>query len=108
MTNNICADNGIGIFYFRVGCKNNAVNNNIFAFNKTDCAYDNGGGHYGDPANNTDDHNCYFPGKPSVQIHPGLHEILADPMFVNAKEGDYRLKPESPCVEMMSVRGVAK
>ena len=49
----------------------NVVKNNIFAFNKTDCGYDNGGGKYGDPADNTDDFNCYFPGKPHPAIKPG-------------------------------------
>ena len=68
---NVCVNNGIGLFYFRGGCKGNVVKNNIVAFNKTDCGYDNGGGKYGDPADNIDDFNCYFPGKPAEQIKPG-------------------------------------
>jgi Periplasmic copper-binding protein (NosD) len=94
---NVCAFNGVGIFYFRGGCKNNVVENNIFAFNKTDCGFDNGGGKYGDPADNTDDANCYFPGKPAEQIRPGPHEVLADPGFVDPTKGDFRLKADSPC-----------
>ncbi len=96
---NVCAYNGLGILYFRGGCTENVVKNNIFAFNKTDCGYDNGGGRYGDPTRNVDDFNCYFPGKPRERIGPGKHEILADPLFVDPKKGDFRLQAESPCLE---------
>ena len=95
---NVCAYNGLGVMYFRGGCTGNVVTNNIFAFNKTDCGYDNGGGKYGDPARNVDDRNCYFPGKPSERIGPGKNEVLADPLFVDPKNGDFRLKAESPCL----------
>jgi parallel beta-helix repeat protein len=94
---NVCVNNGLGIMYFRGGCTGNIVKNNIFAFNKTDCAYDNGGGKYGDPAKNLDDFNCYFPGKPNERIKPGLNEVLAGPLFVDSKKGDFRLKDGSPC-----------
>jgi nitrous oxidase accessory protein NosD len=46
---NVCTDNGVGLFYFRGGCMGNIVQNNISAFNRTDCGNDNGGGRYGDP-----------------------------------------------------------
>jgi hypothetical protein len=95
---NVCAYNGLGIMYFRGGCTENVVKNNIFAFNKTDCGYDNGGGKYGDPAKNVDDFNCYFPGKPNERIGPGKNEVLADPLFVDPKKGDFRLKADSPCL----------
>jgi len=107
---NTCVANGIGMFYFRGGCTDNLVQNNIFAFNRTDCGYDNGGGRYGDPARNRDDYNCYFPGKPHAQIHAGEHEVLADPRFVDAAAGDFRLRPDSPCVGKgigPAVRGAA-
>jgi parallel beta-helix repeat protein len=95
---NVCTGNGIGIFYFRAGSTDNVVQNNIFAFNGTDCGYDNGGGRLGDPARNIDDYNCYYPGKPEPRVQPGGHEILADPQFIDAKAGDYRLREDSPCV----------
>jgi hypothetical protein len=94
---NVCASNGLGIMYFRGGCTGNVVKNNIFAFNKTDCGYDNGGGKYGDPARNVDDFNCYFPGKPNERIAQGKNEILSDPLFVDARKGDFRLRADSPC-----------
>jgi parallel beta-helix repeat protein len=95
---NVCVGNGIGMFYFRGGCTDNVVQNNIFAFNGTDGGYDNGGGKLGDPARNADDYNCYFPSNPDARIHPGSHEILADPKFIDAKAGDYRLREDSPCM----------
>ena len=47
---NVCAHNHWGIFYFRKGCTNNDVRDNIFAFNDTDHGYDNGGGALGECA----------------------------------------------------------
>ncbi len=95
---NVCVGNGIGIFYFRGGCTDNVVQNNIFAFNGMNCGYDNGGGSLGDPTGNIDDYNCYYPGKPDPRVQPGQHEIVADPQFIDAKVGDYRIREGSPCV----------
>ncbi len=95
---NVCAYNSLGFMYFRAGCSENVVKNNIFAFNRTDCGFDYGGGKLDDPARNVDNDNCYFPGKPSDRIGPGKNEVLADPLFVNPKKGDFRLQKESPCM----------
>jgi hypothetical protein len=105
---NDCAYNGQGILYFRGGCTENVIKNNIFAFNKTDCGYDNGGGKYGDPARNEDDYNGYFPGKPSERIGPGKNEVLADPLFMNPKKGDFRLTADSPCLAKGADVGMGK
>lgn len=94
---NTCTFNGVGIFYFRGDCLGNDVKNNISAFNRTDCGWDNGGGFLGSPERNADDYNCYFPGNPAERLEPGAHEVLADPAFVDSKNGDYRLKRNSPC-----------
>jgi hypothetical protein len=95
--NNVCTGNFWGIYYRGGECKKNVVKNNIFALNSNaDCIWDNGG-ELGDPKDNDDDYNCYFPGKPSENIPPGKHEVLADPRFLDPKKGDYRLKEDSPC-----------
>lgn len=98
VSNNVFALNGMGIFYYRGGCRGNVVRNNIFAFNKRDGADDNGGGKLGSPADNVDDYNCYFPTRPDAHIRVGAHEVFADPLFRDAKIGDFRLKDNSPCV----------
>jgi hypothetical protein len=95
---NTCAYNYIGIFYYGGTSKNNSVRDNIFAFNKTDCMYGDGGAQLGAPANNLDDANCYFPGKPSPRLEPGKNEVLSDPRFRDGKHRDFRLRPASPCV----------
>jgi parallel beta-helix repeat protein len=97
--NNVFAYNEYGLMYFRGGCVNNIVENNIAAFNGlADCCWDNGDGLLGDPANNIDDYNCYFPGKASPLLSPGTHEIYADPQFANAAVGDFRHAEGSPCI----------
>ena len=41
--------------------------------------------------------NCYFPGKPNERTKPGMNEVLVDPLFMDSKKGDFRLKDGSPC-----------
>jgi hypothetical protein len=84
---NVCVDNGIGILFFRGGCRDNIVRNNIFACNGTGCGYDNGGGAYGDPADNVLDHNCYVPGTPDAQLTAGPQELTSDPLFRDREKG---------------------
>jgi hypothetical protein len=57
---------------------------------------DNGGGKLGDPADNTDDYNCYLK-KPASLVGAGPNTVFADPGFRNAKAHDFRLKADSPC-----------
>ena len=42
--------------------------------------------------------NCYFPGKPNAAVKPGSNEMTANPLFVDSKKGDYRLREKSPCL----------
>ncbi len=76
MFHNVCTGNGVGLFYFRGGCIGNVVQNNIWASNRTDCSYDNGGERYGDPARNRDDYNCYHPGRPDLGAEILDHFLL--------------------------------
>jgi parallel beta-helix repeat protein len=87
---NTVTNNGDGVFYFRSGCQNNVVEYNIFAFNGVDSGVDH------NPSNNTDDYNDYYTGKPNPLINPGTHEVLANPLFLNATGGDFRLAQASP------------
>ncbi|HVS36848.1 MAG TPA: right-handed parallel beta-helix repeat-containing protein, partial [Gemmataceae bacterium] len=93
---NTCSGNEYGIMYFRGGCTGNVVEHNVFAFNGTDCGWDDGGGQDPAPSDNTDNYNCYHPGLPNPNINPGPNEVLADPLFVNATDGDFQLAQGSP------------
>jgi hypothetical protein len=101
--NNVSAYNGVyGILYYGDQCADNIVMNNIFTFNQDD------GGPYASPGpvRNTDDYNCYFPGKPGDLLPAGPHEIYADPQFVSPATGDFRLKAESPCIGSGTLLGL--
>jgi parallel beta-helix repeat protein len=87
---NTVVGNGVGIFYFRGGCADNVVEHNIFAFNRVNAGYDNGGGKLGDPSNNRDDYNCYFQGALDARVQVGPHDMFANPGFVDAQHGDFR------------------
>jgi len=93
--NTVAYSGSVGIFYFRGGCTNNTVEDNIAAFNSTDAGWDNGGGTYPSPSNNLDDYNDYISVDPNVTL--GGHEVRADPQFVNPTIGDFRLQSSSPC-----------
>lgn len=97
---NTCANNGQGVMYFRGFCQNPVVYNNVFAFNTGNAAWDNGGGQFGDPGGIDDDYNDYYSGTLSNAYTRGAHEVLTDPLFVDAAAYDFRLKtnPASPCL----------
>ena len=100
--NNDAVSNPIGLVYFRSNCTNNVVENNVFAFNtQSDSVIDNGSGVLGDPSNNADDYNDYYPGSPpglGADVMIGTNELYGDPQFVNAALGDFRYADGSPCI----------
>jgi hypothetical protein len=72
--------------------------NNIIAFNPF------GGGvnvFYYDSSEVDWDYNLVFGngGGDYIGIEPGPHDIQADPLFVDRFSGDYRLLPNSPCID---------
>src|SRR5207249_1929902 len=49
----------------------------------------------GNPTNNLDDYNTYYPGLPHL-LSTGTHESYADPQFLNFAAYDFRLAAGSP------------
>jgi hypothetical protein len=97
MGNSHGAGGGIRLLaYFMQG--GNLAKNNIIAFNTY------GGGVMGTPgdsANSIWDYNLVFGngGGDYIGISPGPHDIQADPLFVDRFSGDFRLLPNSPCID---------
>jgi hypothetical protein len=94
---NTCVNNGRGLLLYAGACHDNDIRDNIFAFNKEDCVFGDGGAKLGAPHDNTDDFNDYFPGAVSPRIPPGRHDRHVNPRFRDARKGDFRLAPASPC-----------
>jgi hypothetical protein len=102
---NTVAYNGLGIIYYAGTCTGNVVEHNVFAFNSSDCVFGDGGPNLGAPSNNLDDYNCYYTGTPSPRLNPGTHEILANPLFLNATSGDFRLAQATPATSAGAFAG---
>lgn len=95
-----------GITYFRGGCLRNDVKNNIVSNCTLESGYDNGGGLLGDPTDNVDDFNDYYPDGVGIYLDVyntvGANDINAAPLFLDEDGSggivDYRLQAGSPCV----------
>jgi len=103
VAHNIFASNHRGgFFFFRSGCINCVVKNNIF-YDSPAVAFDQMGHKQAAPSGNLFDFNCIVrdanPGKMSPKDVTGTHNFQADPMAANAKQLDFRPDPQSPCID---------
>jgi hypothetical protein len=94
---NTIAYNNLGLLYYGTSL-NEVVEHNIIAFNTTNNPYGGGGP-------NLDDYNCYYGGGPNPYYNPGPHEMLANPLFLNAVGGDFRLAQATPATSAGAFAG---
>jgi len=91
-----------GLFFFRAGCTNAVVKNSIF-FDDPAVDFDQMGDKKVAPSGNLLDYNCVVPGIKLGKMSPhdsiGQHNFQADPMVINARLFDFRLRRRSPCVD---------
>jgi hypothetical protein len=99
-----------GVFFFRRGCTNAKVKNNIF-FDDPAVDFDQMGDKRAAPSGNVFDHNCLVPGVKLGRMSPldsvGSHNFQADPMFLNRGVFDFRLHRRSPCFDAGAKVGLA-
>ena len=90
-----------GLFFFRAGCTGAVVKNNLF-FDNPAVGFDQMGDKKAAPSGNVFDYNCLVPGielgKLSPQDTIGSHNFQANPMVINPRLFDFRLKRRSPCI----------
>ena len=90
-----------GVFFFRRGCRDNTVVNNIIV-GPGPLRFDSLGSTLpaDQPQNNTIDHNCIIDSPRTIALpaSAGAHNIQAEPQFVDAERLDFRLKDGSPCI----------
>lgn len=91
-----------GVFFFRSGCRDGLVANNIFVEPGGAVRYDCCGDKKEYPTRNVVDFNCLAPGTRLAEPMPGEnkhgpHNLTADPRFLAAQDGDFRVAGDSPC-----------
>ncbi len=86
-----------GLFFFRDGCRNAAVKDNIFWGPGRAFGVDH------NPTDNRADYNCIAPEATVTTASPaytyGPHNIRTDPGFTNVATLDFTIRPDSPCVD---------
>lgn len=95
--NVVFGNRGNGVFFFRKGCVNAVVENNIFGGTGPAFGVDH------TPTGNLVDYNCIAPDAQLTTASPaytyGNHNIKADPKFVNAAVLNFTIQPNSPCAD---------
>jgi hypothetical protein len=86
-----------GLFFFREGCRNAVVKNNIFWGPGKAFGVDH------NPSDNRADYNCIAPEATIPTASPaytyGPHNIRTDPGFTDVATLDFTIRPDSPCVD---------
>jgi len=86
-----------GLFFFRDGCRNTVVKNNVFWGPGRAFGVDH------DPRDNLADYNCIVPEAAVATVSPaytyGPHNIRANPGFTDGAALDFTIRPDSPCVD---------
>jgi hypothetical protein len=99
-----------GVFFFRGGCLNGLVANNVFVEPAGAVRYDCCGEKKDYPKRNTVDFNCLAPGTPLEEPMPGgnthgPHNPTADPEFLAPELLDFRVAKDSPCLGKGTAEG---
>ncbi|MCY3023797.1 MAG: right-handed parallel beta-helix repeat-containing protein [Planctomycetota bacterium] len=92
-----------GLFFFRKECRNGLVANNVFVEPGGAVRYDCCGDKKEYPTRNVVDFNCLAPGTRLAEPMPGENKhgsqnLTADPKSAGARDFDFSVAADSPCV----------